>query len=439
MRALMINRTILAILAALPCAAWGQATPTATVQPFTNGLNLPAITGNFQYGLSASEVIQKGYSSNGNVNAQTNLSGDLAYASKSVVHPTSLLYTGGIQFGANAGNANTYFQSLAISQAYVTRKWVFGVSDQLSYLPQSPTVGLSGIPGTGDIGLIPIQTGTDPAQNILTINNNRLSNAIDGTVERQLDAFTSVSGGASYGILHFFGNGGLDSTQIGADVAVNRRIDARSSASLAATYGTFNYSNLGVGASFNTRGISASYQRQISRALNASVSGGPEWISASSSLGIPSRLTFSAGAGLNYTVRVYRAGVNYSRAVNAGAGVQPGGISDSVVASLERPFGAAWSASANVGYSRTQGLANGATPLNLALLGITSTGNYNSTFAGLQVSRRITRSFSGFASYTVLNQGYSQTRISPTALNGFVQSFAIGISYFPRSLHLGQL
>jgi hypothetical protein len=425
---------------ALPSLCWGQAAPTATApRPAFAGINFPAINGNFQYGLSASEIIQSGYTNNGGLNEATNISGDLAYTTKSEVRPLSLLYTGGVQFGNQAGYGTTSYQSLGITQSYVTRSWIFGVSDVISYLPQSPTVGLSGIPGTGDIGLDPVQNGLQPSQGILTINNNRVSNTASGNVQRQLDAFTSISGGASYGILHFFGAGGLDSSQISADVAINRRIDARSSASLAATYGTYDYSNLGTGASFATRGLSASYKRQLSRALTASVSGGPEWISSSSTLAIPSQLTYTASVSLGYTIRQYNAQIGYIRGITGGAGVQPGGISDSLIGSLQRPFGNVWSVGANIGYSRTQGLSNVATPTNLALLGLTTTGNYNSVFAGAQVSRRLSRSFSAFGSYTAINQSYSQVQVSPVALNGIVQSFALGISYFPRSLHLGQL
>lgn len=432
------NRAVFLILSAVPCCVWSQATPTASVQPPIAGLNLPTINGTFQYGVSASEVISDGYGGNGDIFAQTSLSGDLAYTSKSEVRPFSALYTGGIQFGNQSGYSNQYYQSLSLSQGYVTKSWVFGLSDSVSYLPQSPTVGLSGIPGTGDVGLTPVENGLQPSQDILSIGNSRISNDVSGTAERRLDAFTSVSGGASYGILRFFGNGGLDSSQIAANVAVNRRINGRSSASLAATYGTFSYSSLGNGASFVTRGLSASYQRQISRSINASVTGGPEWISSSSTLGIPSRVIFSGAAGLSYIVRAYNASVSYSRGINGGSGVVPGGVSDSIIGSLQRPFGTAWSASANVGFARTQGLSIGSTPINLAALGLTTTGDYKSTFAGAQVSRRLTRSFSAFASYTALNQSSSQTQGSSVALDGIVQSFALGISYFPHSLHLGQ-
>ncbi len=434
----MRSRVILSLMSAVPCCVWGQATPTASVQPSIAGLNVPTINGTFQYGLSASEVISDGYGGDGGIYAQTSLSGDLAYTSKSEIRPFSALYTGGIQLGNQSGISNTYYQSLSVSQGYVTKSWVFGLSDSVSYLPQSPTVGLSGIPGTGDVGLTPIENGLQPSQDILSIGNARISNDVSGTAERRLDAFTSVSGSASYGILRFFGDGGLDSSQISADVAANRRIDGRSSASLAVTYGTFKYSSLGDGASFVTRGLSASYQRQLSRSINASVTGGPEWISSSSTLGIPSRAIFSGGAGLSYVVRAYNASISYSRGINGGSGVVPGGVSDSIIGSLQRPFGTAWAASANVGFARTQGISDGSTPSNLQALGLTTTGEYKSTFAGAQVSKRLSRSFSAFASYTALNQSSSQTQGASVALDGVVQSFALGISYFPHSLHLGQ-
>ena len=422
----------------LPCVGLAQAVPTAVAQPSTSGLNLPPINGTFQYGLNAAEIIQKGYFGNGGYSAQTSLSGDLEYASGSERRPLELVYTGGAQIGDQSGTSTTFFQSLALSQGYNTRNWGFNLTDLVSYLPQSPTVGLSGIPGTGDVGLIPVQSGLEPSQNILTIGNSRVSNSVEGSVDRRIDAFTSVKGSASYGLLRFLDNGGLDSTQLSGELSINRRIDARSSASLAGTYGSFQFSSLGNGASFVTRGLNVGYQRQLSRSLNANVTGGPEWISSSAILGIPSRLTFSATADLEYSVREYHAALGYNRNVNGGSGVQAGGITDSLVASLQRSFGEVWSASANFGYARTRGLSNSQTPVIASVREFANNGNYDSVYAGGQVSHRIGRFFSGYVSYTALDQTYSATQVTPSALSGVVQSFAIGVSYFPRSLHMGR-
>ncbi len=68
-----------------------------------------------------------------------------------------MLYAGGVLFGNRYGQGVRPFQTFAVSQGLVTAAWIFGISDSVSYLPQSPTTGLSGIPGVGDLGSQPIQ------------------------------------------------------------------------------------------------------------------------------------------------------------------------------------------------------------------------------------------------------------------------------------------
>ncbi len=88
----------LASVVCLPLSVRGQADAPATVtntMPTGNfGFNLPTHLGTLSYGLSASEMLQTGYS-NG-VNASTSLSGDLAYISNSERDPFSLVYAADI-------------------------------------------------------------------------------------------------------------------------------------------------------------------------------------------------------------------------------------------------------------------------------------------------------------------------------------------------------
>ena len=97
---------------------------------------------------------------------------------------------------AESGQQNTTsYQNLAVSQKLITGKWVLGLSDSVSFLPQSPTVGLSGIAGVGDIGAGPIDgPGSGPAGGILTYSGSRLSNHLSGSMERLLTGKTSISG-----------------------------------------------------------------------------------------------------------------------------------------------------------------------------------------------------------------------------------------------------
>ncbi len=438
-----MNALPILLAALLPASlCLGQAEPTATIAPLSySGLDFSLINGTFQYGVNVGEIFQTGYLSNGDVSKQTNLSGDLAYSTKNEKTPFSAIYSGGVQITNQSGVGNTFFQSLALAQGYNTRDWTLGISDIVSYLPQSPTTGLSGIPGTGDLGLVPIEGVNTPSQAVLTVNSNRVSNSISGTLSRRLSGRTSISGDASYGLLHYFDSGTLDTHQIAADVAVNRVIDARTSASIAANYSIYTYSQ-GGDTSFQTRGLSVRAQRQLSRSLSASASVGPLWINSSAALAIPSRLSVSASLGLNYVHRDFTAGLSYARGANGGSGVQPGSISDTISAAVFRSFGRDWSLSGNLGYNNTSSLSTSATPANLGIYGFSPLANISGIYGGAQASRRLSEHFSAYASYNGTNQSYTTpintAAVSPYALNGLIQSFSIGVSFSPRSVHLGR-
>ena len=416
--------------------AGGQAAPTAVPSPGPkSGLNIPWLNGGLQYGLNASQLFQTGYYGGG-VSKQASVSGNVAFSSKSETGPFTLVYTGGFQVPEQSNISTNYFQSLALSQSLLIRSWSVGVTDVVSYLPQSPTVGLSGIPGTGDLGLAPVGIGSEPAQDVLTTNSTRVSNTVSGSVGRRLTGRDSLNGSASYGLLHFFGDTGIDNTQISASAGFSHQFDARTSANAGVSYGIFRYDVAGQ-SSFTTRGVSAGVQRQVTRALAVFGSGGPQWVNSSDQLAIPARMTWGASVGANYAKRIFVTQMAYSRGVNAGSGVQTGSISDSVTGSLSRSFGPNWTASMNAGFTRSQGLASTATAANVAVLGIANNGSISGFYGGVQASRRISRSISATGSYTVLTQSFSNALTTQATLNGTVQSFALGISYSPRLTHLG--
>ncbi len=433
--ALWLGSSAIALAQADPAAVSPEIlTPVTTA----GGLNYELPEGTFRYGLTGSEVLQWGYA-NGTI-YNTNLSGNVAYSTKSVIHPFSAVYSGGVELSNQAEYGTTFFQGLSLTQSYLTRDWTFLVSNSVNYLPQSPTVGLSGIPGTGDLGLNPVSTATGPAQNVLTYNSTRVSDTVTGLATRRLTGRTSVSGDAIYTLLHFFNDASLDTRQIAADLTVSHQLDARTSIGAGANYSIFNY-DAGDHATFETRSLSVQGHRQLSASLSIAGSVGPQWINSSANLGIPSRLTTSARASLTYAKRFGTAAVSYGRGTNGGSGVLPGAISDSVSGAFSRSFGLDWSAAVNAGYSRTKGLGNGSTP-NLSFLGLANYGNFSSVYGGAQANRRLTRSLSAFATYTAIAQDQSDfgaiSSTVPGALNGILQSFAIGVSFYPRSLIPGQ-
>ena len=433
------------LLMAMPAAsASGQATATASAPVPTSGLNLGVVNGTFRYGATASESFQTGYSGNQDFSEQTNLSGSLIYATKNLKAPSTVIYTGGVLFSNQSNYGTNTFQSLALSQGYLSKNWTFGVADVVSYLPQSPTLGLSGIAGTGDLGLSPV-TGIDtPAQNILTYNSNRVSNTVSGNAARIITARTSLTADVSYGILHYFNNSSLDTRQVSADVGLSHEISPRTSIGIGANYSVFDFGNYLAGTqhqgdtSFTTRSLNANAQHQFTRALSGTVSIGPQWVNSSSQLGIPSRLSVSGAASATYTRRFGTFNATYSRGANGGSGVLPGAFSDSITGSASRAYGHNWALSGNVGYVRTTGLSSKLNSTLVVLPGVGSYGDFDATFAGGQVTRRLTDAFSAFASYTAFNQTYGNVKNTPGAIDGLIQSFAIGLSWYPKSTNLGQ-
>jgi hypothetical protein len=426
----------LTLLLCLPPFLHGQAVPTASTgtPSFNPGPSLPMIDGNLQYAISASEGLQTGLNSTSGVTETTGLSGDVEYLSSSAVHPTTLLYAGGVYFSSISAQGAQTFQSISASQGLVGHGWAVGVSDSFSFLPQSPTTGLIGIPGIGDLGLQPITDPSVPSQSVLTNYGKRFSNTLGGSVERQLTGRDSISASANYGILHFIGkpyvgSDNLNSTQLSGNLSFNHRIDRRSSMSIGAQYSTFYYSSNTT--SFNTRGLNLQYSRQLSKNLNFQVSAGPQWINSFGASDptftvaqkIPAVLTVQASAGLTYTRRVTTASLSYSRGVNSGSGIQTGAISDGISASVQRSYGRNWSGAISAAYTHTAGLV---------------LGNASSVYGGVQVNRRLTGYLSAFGSYSGVHQSIDSTLAARNAFSGFSQVFAVGITFSPRRSRLGQ-
>lgn len=427
----------LALLAATASVACAQALPASTMSPSV-GPSLPSVDGAFHYALRASEMSEFGNEGFGTGNSAS-FSGDAAYNSTSTAHPFAMIYAGGLLLGNQYGGHVTTFQNLALSQGLVTGRWHLGVSDSVSYLPQTPTLGLSGIPGVGDLGT---QSGdgpsSGPAGGVLTNNSTTVSNALSGSVERELSLRTSISGSGVWSMLRFPKGDGLENTMFSGDLGLNHRLDARDTISGTAIYSTFSYGG-GIDLSMQTRGINVGFERILSSTLKMSVSAGPTWLSSSNSALIPSRVTVSANANLGYTHGFTMMSLGYSRGVNGGSGVQAGAISDNISASISRTYGRDWSASVSGNYTHSSGLVQ-----NSALTGsLTSSfaylsGTTNLTYGGVQVSRRWTDSLSAFATYNIQHQSIDDTLTSQHAFSGLTQTLGVGISFSPHSTSFGQ-
>ncbi len=442
----------LTVLAAssLPClGAFAQSLPAGVGSAPNVGFQIPQLSGSFNYALSASELFSTGFYNSGS-SETTNFSGDVSYLSGSTRHPFSAIYSGGILV-ANSGQPTSVYQSVALSQSYNTRVWNFSIADSISYLPESPVSGLSGIPGVGDLGIDPVPLGPDAGIGILTNYGPRVTNTVTGSVSRVLSGHLSAQASGYENIQRFIGSSSpasVDNSGEGGTAGVSYHVDARSSVSLNYSYTRFNF--LGSAYAIDSQSGTVNYSRQWTRRFGSSVYVGPQYISNAgtsstgtpfngASFGMPST-QIAAGASLTYDGRSAFYSVSYARGTNNGSGVTTGAFSDSITAGAHRQIGRQWSVSGNLGFARSISLPS------LTLYNF----SFDSVTVGGQVVRGFGRRFSAYGSYVLEEQSSTGAAptisllnggvvpVAPNAFSGTYNIFGIGVTYSPGSLFLSR-
>jgi hypothetical protein len=412
-------------------AAYGQALPAAQASPISTGFELPMTAGTLQYAISASESLNWGYYSNSGVASGTNLTGDLGYISNSKRDPFSAVIAGGHSWGSMAPSYS--FVSLGLSQVISVGRWTSVLSDSVDYMPGTPTTGLAGVPGVGDLGLPPVQVGPYTGQGILTNYSSLLSNATSASISRSITGKTSFNATGSYILTRFLtGSGntssGLDSNSVSGQGGVSHQYSARNTLGGNYAYSYFSYPGYTFGvptASFDSQTASLEYSHQFTRKLSLNASAGPEW----TNINVPGSslsLSLYANAGLAYSGEFSRASLAFVRSTNSGYGVVGGALSDAVAFSVSRTFARVWNCAFTSAYTHSSSLP-----------GLASE-TFDTALAGFQVSRAIGRSFSAFGSYTLENQSNQGSATSTIdVFNGFTQVLGFGLTYAPMSIHFG--
>jgi hypothetical protein len=423
------NTTILLLLAIGPWAhrLSAQALPAAAAPVSYQGFQLPTVGGQLTYGISASQTVTTGYGDGNATVPSTDISGDLAYISRSETHPFSMVYSGGYLASESSQLPSSWFHNLALSQSYRTRTWNFVLADTASYLPESPVGGLSGIAGVGDLGVAPVQVGVYEGPGILTSYAQRVSNMVSGSAERNLTGNISLTGTGSYSIQRFLTNAAdatNDSNEVDAGSGIRDRLDARNT--IAANYSYMQYTYVGQSLSFVTNAVNFEYIRNFSPRLTLNSTLGPEW--TASSVLTATAVNLAAAITLTYTGRRDSASLAYTRGTNSGSGVVEGTLSDNIGITARRSFNRVWAGSTNVSYTHSASLQNSLL-LPYTIQSVTSSA---------QISRAISRYVSSYASYTLQRQTTEGNSLSPLTYNGLQQVFGFGLTYSPGAIHLGR-
>lgn len=413
---------LLLSLCALPLHGQSASAPGGATSS-SGGTTAPDL---LSYSITASNSLIFGYSGVNGPSDTINISGNAGYVSGSEHHPTSFVYSGGYLFGNN-GQPSSSFQSLGVSQVLNTRQWTFIVGDVISYLPSTPRFGLAGVPGVGDIGSLPIASGQQIGDALLTNYGQRVTNTVNGSADYRFTARTNVSAFGGYTIQRFLGNSGLNSNLFNGGAQVQHNLTAATTVGVGYTYvhSTYpSFSNLG----FNSHALLGIYQHTFSPRLSLQASAGPQWTSGTNSTFFPSRLGVAANVGVTYLAGRNNYSLNYARGTSTGSGVLLGSTSDYLNFAGQRRFSENWNAGVFAGYGHAQSLSN-----DPALY-----TNSNSFSAGLQGNRRLSEHFSVYGSYSLQYQAVGQLLAANNAFNGTAHVISFGVTYAPRPIHLGR-
>ncbi|HET9099926.1 MAG TPA: hypothetical protein VFN62_06010 [Acidobacteriaceae bacterium] len=409
---------LLVFLLAACAAAGAQAVPAATVR------SVP-ITGELQYGLNYSQMAE--FSSGLGDWQMSTVSGSAAYANGKDRFPFSMEYGGGYTWiiaGPSYGAG--LFQHLFLSQGIVWRKWNVTASNDISYLPEAPITGFSGIPGIGEPIGVP-SPAPPSGQSILTLNTVVIDNNTQGELGHTLNYATSLNVGGSYNIFRYPDGNGLDMNMVSANAELTRRLNARNSLMGTYMYSQFSYPQYNF--SLTTNSGTLGFQRVWNRKITTNISAGPQWLSSSDAATVPSSVGITANASINYQFQLNSASLVYSHGISGGGGYLVGAELDSVLFALSRQFGRKVTVGANAGYMRTASLGN------VPIFG--AYGAIDAEFAGVQATRQLGRYFNMFANYTAITQS-SGNSLPSNVLNQLMQTVSFGIGYSPRSKHLRQ-
>lgn len=407
---------ILAFLFTVCAAANAQVVPAAT-----GPRNLP-VGGNFRYALRYS---QSDSMSNTFPDIQTvAASGSLEYSNNDERLPFTMDYAGGYTWTLSGPSYETgLFQHLFLSQGIDWRKWKLILHDDVSYLPQSPTTGFSGLPGTGEpIGVPNPNPTPSTSQSILTLNTHVVDNTAGGEIEHSLNFATTLIGGGSSELMRYPNGDGLNTNTQTGFARLQWRLNGRNSILASYVFSEYGYPDF-YNINFLTNTALAGFQHQWSRNLTTIASVGPQWVSSSDQGAVPNSTNVSANASVNYQLRFTTANISYSRGTNGGGGYLLGGEVDAVQGNFSRQFGLNSTLGLTGGYSRTAGLTNN---------GVT-----NSKFGEAQFTRQIGRRLIVFANYTGIDQT-STSNLPTNALGQLLQVIGFGVGYSPRQTNRRQ-
>jgi hypothetical protein len=361
----------------------------------------------FQFSEAGDTNAANSSGTSGQLQTITALSGGLILQRSSTAHQLFLDYTGGGSFYSVSDNLNSTFQSLSLTEIYNFRRWTLSLSDFLSYANQTG-LGLTWIPFYVNTPTGPLYV---PLSSILTEPVPRITNTTLGQVEYRLGPHLSVTGGGSYGLLHFLDGDFFNNNQLSSSGGVNYTSNGKDFVALTYSYSTFQYDNFP--STLKTHSVQLRYGRRLTGRYALQFGAGPQFLKESS---VPSHLGWNATAYLTAKMGRTDASLGYYHTVTAGSGVLLGANTDALQLALARVMWRFWNASAQLGYAR-----------NTAVSG--SSGAFSYISAGASMSRKIGRQASGSFFFNAQHQTSGEGGCAANTCGVLRYTFGVGMQW----------
>jgi hypothetical protein len=346
-------------------------------------------------------------------------------------------YLTGGEFSSDSNQGNSIIQSLDFAETVRWGRWSQMFGDQFTYLPAS-SFGFGGLGGLNNLGVSLGSAGSTPGfrqdilpnQSIMTNGARRISNAVITQTSYALGYRSSLTFGASYGVLHFIDGGFQDSSSASFSGGYNYLLSPKNSMSVSYGFTRLMLSNLAQG--MDDHRVQLSFARRITGRLSIQVGAGPDVQLFRARLAGPSTVVnwaFSSALLGTYQFRHLEAGFNYSHSLSGGSGVLPGAETSALSGQLGRAF-RDWHTSVSVGYSRNRALQQTILDANA----ISPQG----WFATAQAGRHFARYGSLFVSYNASGQSSLAAVCSLPAcrVNTLTQTVSIGYNWGFRPILL---
>jgi hypothetical protein len=389
-------------------------TASAQVEPAASGPARPS--GSLTYSMHDSETAWW----SGTLGDQwaNSVSGIVNYRSGKAKQPFTVQYAGGYTFTLSQPTYDTgYFQNLAMTESIGGHKWRISIADIISYRPQSPTFGLAGVPGSGDILTGPPTTGS-PTETVLTENTHTINNTTSVSYGLPINYALSITAAANYQILRFPDGNGINTSAIFGSFGGSWRFNANTT--MTGNFSESAYGYEGSTISFRTSSLQGSISHNWAKGFSTHGSIGPSWVTSSGGSLIPSSTHLSLAGGVSYHKHFDTISGEYYHGDNEGSGIFYGAQFDSLSLIYSRKIERRTTLSARLGFERNTSLQAGV-------------GSTSGIFSGVSLSRRLGRLFSFGASYLLTRQG-SSGQLPDNVLNATLQGITISVGFAPRGM-----